>query len=101
MIGNKILKGFIEKDLINGAVSFDKIQVKEVTSHFRNGWIFFVLYPKVTKNPNNNVFKTGNGLNVDVKAIKPLIVEKVIVKAKKIKEKAGGDETPSSQNDDF
>lgn len=49
------------------------------------------------------MLKTGNGVHVDIQAIKPLIVEKVIVKAKKIKEKDQntGDETPSSQNDDF
>lgn len=87
---------------MNGAVTFEKIQVKEVTSHFRNGWIFFVVYPKVTKNANNNVLNSGNGVNVDMQSIKPLIVEKVIVKAKKTKEKdqnIGVDESPSSHNE--
>lgn len=85
-LGNKILKGFIEKDLVNGAVTFEKIQVKEVTSHFRNGWIFLVVYPKITKEVNNNVLMRGNGININTREIKPLIVEKVVVKAKKMKE---------------
>ncbi len=50
--GNKILKGFLEKDLKNGTVTFEKVQIKEVSSHFRNGWIFFVVYPKVSAGAN-------------------------------------------------
>lgn len=84
--GNKILKGFIEKDLINGTASFEKIQIKEVTSHFRNGWIFFVVYPKCV-NTSNNILMTGNENIINAAKIKPLILEKVIVKAKKTKEK--------------
>lgn len=95
LIGNKILKGFIEKDLVNGSATFDKIQIKEVTSHFRNGWIFFVVYPKVNK--NSNVLLSGNNVVVNSQQIKPLIIEKVIVKAKKTKEKDQGDEgSPNS-----
>jgi hypothetical protein len=93
--GNKILKGFIEKDLVNGSATFDKIQIKEVTSHFRNGWIFFVVYPKVNK--NSNVLLSGTNVVVNSQQIKPLIIEKVIVKAKKTKEKDQGDEgSPNS-----
>jgi len=89
------LKGFIEKDLVNGSATFDKIQIKEVTSHFRNGWIFFVVYPKVNK--NSNVLLSGNNVVVNSQQIKPLIIEKVIVKAKKTKEKDQGDEgSPNS-----
>jgi len=40
------MKGVIEKDLVNGCAKFDKIHIKEVTSHFRNGWIFMVVYTK-------------------------------------------------------
>jgi hypothetical protein len=97
--GNKILKGFIEKDLINGTASFEKIQVKEVTSHFRNGWIFFVVYPKVSNNPNNNILLGGNGAVINGQKIKPLILEKVIVKAKKAKEKDDRDDNGTVQDD--
>eukprot|EP00331_Platyophrya_macrostoma_P014201 CAMPEP_0176434226 /NCGR_PEP_ID=MMETSP0127-20121128/16543_1 /TAXON_ID=938130 /ORGANISM="Platyophrya macrostoma, Strain WH" /LENGTH=326 /DNA_ID=CAMNT_0017816907 /DNA_START=1 /DNA_END=981 /DNA_ORIENTATION=+ len=82
--GNKILKGFIDKDLKNGTVSFDKIQIKEVTSHFRNGWIFFVVYPKLS---NGTLVSEGNPTFVNAQKIKPLVLEKVVVKAKKTKEK--------------
>lgn len=44
--GNKILKGNTDKDMLQGQITFDKIQIKEVTSHFRNGWVFLVIYPK-------------------------------------------------------
>jgi len=81
--GNKILKGFIEKDLVNGTATFEKIQIKEVTSHFRNGWIFFVVYPKIIANTT----PAGGANIINSQKIKPLILEKVVVKAKKAKEK--------------
>ena len=107
MLGNKILKGFIDKDLVNGTATFDKIQIKEVTSHFRNGWIFFVVYPKMAKTSNSNIFFGGNGVTVEGQKIKPLILEKVIVKAKKTKEKdqeespISGDNVNDSVRDDL
>lgn len=81
ILGNGILKGFTEKELVNGFVKYDKIQIKEVTSHFRNGWVFFVVYPKVVE---GNILATHPRF-VPVGKIKPLVVEKVSVKAKKIK----------------
>jgi len=91
--GNKILKGFTEKDLVNGSATFDKIQIKEVTSHFRNGWIFFVVYPKINgASAGSNVIINGNGTVVNASEVKPLILEKVIVKAKKTKDRDANDE---------
>ena len=81
------MKGFIEKDLINGSVTFDKIQIKEVTSHFRNGWIFFAVYPKASSNANNNMLISSKDNMVPSPKIRPFILEKVVVKAKKAKEK--------------
>lgn len=100
LIGNKILKGFIDKDLVNGTASFEKIQIKEVTSHFRNGWVFLVVYPKVNKNPNNNILLSGNGLVINGQKVKPLILEKVIVKAKKTKERDQTEEYDGSPSSD-
>jgi len=82
------LKGFIEKDLTNGTATFEKIQIKEVTSHFRNGWIFFVVYPKITNTGgSSNLLMGASGNVINSQKIKPLILEKVVVKAKKAKEK--------------
>lgn len=80
------MKGLTEKDLVYGTTSFEKIQIKEVTSHFRNGWIFFVVYPKTGSN-TNMITADGNVRFINSQKIKPLILEKVIVKAKKTKEK--------------
>lgn len=98
--GNKILKGFIEKDLINGSVTFDKIQIKEVTSHFRNGWIFFAVYPKVSNNANNNMLISSKENFVPTQKIRPFILEKVVVKAKKAKEKDADESENVFQDDD-
>ena len=92
------MKGFIGKDLINGSATFEKIQIKEVTSHFRNGWIFFVVYPKITNTSGSSNLLAGipGSVTINSQKIKPLILEKVVVKAKKAKEKemAGEDNQP-------
>ncbi len=100
LIGNKILKGYIEKDLTSGTATFDKIQIKEVTSHFRNGWIFFVVYPKINKSSSNPTLLNGNGQVIDASKIKPLILEKVIVKAKKTKDKDDKDDKEEREDKD-
>ncbi len=89
--GNKILKGMIDKDLVDGAVTFDKIQIKEVTSHFRNGWIFFVVQPKSSGNVLNNLIDMTNGVMINPQNVKPLIIEKMVVKAKRAREKKDQD----------
>ena len=87
--GIPILKGSVEKDLVNGVAEFEKLQIKEVTSHFRNGWVFFVVYAKmpsilgkITKKESD---KQPLGVEIDFLDIKPLILENVMVKAKKMK----------------
>ena len=66
---------------MNGICSFEKIHVKEVTSHFRNGWVFFMVYPRQTANITFHGPKLVNPTK-----IKPLALENVIVKAKKMNE---------------
>jgi len=97
--GNKILKGFIEKDLVSGSATFEKIQIKEVTSHFRNGWVFFVVYPKLVSVGSNTIMLNGHNI-VNSSKIKPLILEKVVVKAKKSKERDNLDQSSEVYNDD-
>jgi hypothetical protein len=97
--GNKILKGFIEKDMVNGTATFEKIQIKEVTSHFRNGWVFFVVYPKVVAVGSNTILLNGHNI-VNAAKVKPLILEKVVVKAKKSKERDNLNESGEIYNED-
>ena len=84
------MKGFIEKDLIDGTVTFEKIQIKEVTSHFRNGWVFLVVYPR---SATSGLMTQGVYSRITSQKIKPLVIERVVVKAKKIKEKENGHNT--------
>jgi hypothetical protein len=81
--GQKISKGFLEQSLQNGSCKFEKIQIREVTSHFRNGWIFIVIIPCMTPLGGGN----NSSVNfVDYEKIEPLVLDKIIVKAKKLKE---------------
>ena len=42
-----MLKGYSEQDLFNGVCLFEKIQIKEVTSHYRKNMLFLVAFAKV------------------------------------------------------
>lgn len=80
--GQKILKGYIEQSLHQGLCRFEKIQIKEVTSHFRNGWVFIVIIPCMT--PLGSAVTSADSY-VDYTKIEPLVLDRVVVKAKKLK----------------
>lgn len=63
--GEKIMRGTFEVET-NGLISFNNLVIKEVTSHFRNGCFFLVVAP------------------IQAKLIEPLIIENVVVKARKV-----------------
>ncbi|OMJ68145.1 hypothetical protein SteCoe_34483 [Stentor coeruleus] len=63
--GDKAMRGTLEVES-DSHVLFKKIIIKEVTSHFRNGVLYFVIMPQ----------------NADF--IKPLIIEDFVIKARKL-----------------
>ncbi|OMJ79465.1 hypothetical protein SteCoe_20522 [Stentor coeruleus] len=63
--GDKSMRGTLEVESVSN-VLFRKIIIKEVTSHFRNGVLYFVVVPQ------------------NAEFIKPLIVEDFVVKARKL-----------------
>lgn len=63
--GDKIMRGSVETDT-KSKLSYNKIVIKEVTSHFRNGCFFLVVSP------------------LDTPEIKPLIIDNLVVKARKV-----------------
>lgn len=65
MSGDKVVRGTSEVEA-NSSVFFKNIVIKEVSSHFRGGWFYLVVFCK-----NSNV--------------KPLIVPNFVVKARKLK----------------
>jgi hypothetical protein len=78
--GNKILKQGGDLELVDGKCEAQRLQIREVSSHYQHGWIFLMVYPK------NSLFPTNGDtsmLKIDEKKIMPLILEKVVVKAKK------------------
>lgn len=64
--GDKVMKGYTDCEVQGCRVLFPKLVVKEVTSHYRNGCVFLVVV-------------CSSGLSV-----KPLVIEKFVVKARKI-----------------
>jgi len=87
-IGNNVIHGETEREVKNGEVVFDKIQINEVTSKFINGYVAVVISPK---RPNNYKITLNKAMEeethdfVSYDDIKPLMLEKVVVKSKKKK----------------
>jgi hypothetical protein len=77
-----MLKGFVDQSLQLGLCNFEKVQIKEVTSHYRDGWIFLVAIPCMTP-----LGVTKTDCFIDFTKIKPLVIDEVVVKAKKPKKK--------------
>lgn len=76
-----------EKLLFEGEMLFEKVQIREVSSHYRNGHIFLIIFAKGNQ---NNTFQKKEGneqtLNINYQEIKPLVIERLIVRAKKLKQ---------------
>jgi hypothetical protein len=56
--------------------------MKEVTSYYKNGWVYFVYYPKTQPFTYNNCTSSIEEI-IDFKEIKPLVLSHVLVRAKK------------------
>ena len=80
--GNCILKGHAGRFFEQGECSIDKLQIREVTSHFRNGWIFLVVKP-AGLSKGEGVLNKELGA-IDVEQIEPLIIDNVVIKAKNL-----------------
>lgn len=95
MTGGSMLKGYPESML-----SYDskeachmaqfKVQLNEVTSHFRHGWIFLIVQPKYT---HSDSFDTLG------ERIKPLVVGNLVIKAKETTCKRWRQEQQSEASD--
>lgn len=84
MTGHQLVKGYPESMLSYSPadqchIAYFKIQICEVSSHFRNGWVFLVVQPKYTE-------AGGESLATQ---IKPLVLENVVIRAKEIRNKRG------------
>eukprot|EP01017_Pseudomicrothorax_dubius_P028874 TRINITY_DN3463_c0_g1_i3.p1 TRINITY_DN3463_c0_g1~~TRINITY_DN3463_c0_g1_i3.p1 ORF type:complete len:192 (+),score=22.38 TRINITY_DN3463_c0_g1_i3:558-1133(+) len=83
--GKTILRGNYETTVNKGVASFEKVRISEVTSHLPRGWISMVISP-VESLPTAHPPETeGEDLRpfIDPTKIKPLVLERVLVKAKK------------------
>ena len=56
-----------------------KLQIKEVTSHYRSGMVFLVVQPS---KKNFNPIIIDDRSFIDFKLIRPLIIDQIRVKAK-------------------
>jgi len=86
--GNKAIMGDTEVDLKNGEAIFDRIQINEVTSKFIHGHVALLVIPARPSNVGTSLIEPGmeDGY-VDFEAIKPLMLEKLVVKSKKKNQK--------------
>lgn len=84
MTGDQLVKGYPESTLSYSPgdkchIAYFKIQIREVSSHFRNGWVFLIVQAKYST-------MTGDSL---VTQIKPLVLENVVIRAKEVGTRRG------------
>lgn len=78
--------GDTEIELKNGEAVFDRIQINEVTSKFIHGHVALVVVPAKPCNLGTSLIDSNeDGISFD--RIKPLILEKIVVKSKKKNQK--------------
>lgn len=85
--GNKAIMGDTEVELRNGEGVFDRIQINEVTSKFIHGHVALVIVPSKPCNIGTSLIDPANEDGISFDRIKPLILEKVVVKSKKKNQK--------------
>lgn len=85
-LGNKAIMGETESELRNGETVFDRIQINEVTSKFIHGYIAMLVVPSKPTNYGTSIQdQERTDSYIDFELIKPLMIEKVVVKSKKKK----------------
>ena len=76
--------GDTEVELTNGSGLFDRIQINEVTSKFIHGYVAVLIVPSKPSNVGTSLSECSSGENyINFENIKPLMLEKVVVKSKK------------------
>jgi len=82
--GNKAIMGETEIELHEGTAAFDRIQINEVTSKFIHGYIAMLVIPTKPINYGTSLTDQEQGENyIQYEHIKPLMLEKIVVKSKK------------------
>ena len=74
-----------QKTLFDGEMLFDKVQIRDVSSHYRNGSLFLIVFAKASQNNTFQKEEDNEKTIINYQDIKPLIVEKMIIRAKKLK----------------
>ena len=78
--------GETEVELKNGEVIFDRIQINEVTSKFIHGHVAVLIIPTKPVNYGTSLSENAQAADyIDFELVKPLMLEKVVVKSKKKK----------------
>lgn len=77
--GNSIFKGVTIREVKDGLCTFDKLQIKEVSSHFRNGWVFLVVQPRTV---SDSTLSNNSAVHELISCIQPFVLDNVVIKAK-------------------
>ena len=65
-----------------GWAVLEKLQIREVTSHYPNGWLFLVVRAEAQPAKPG---KSLGGVEVKPEVVQPYILSRLVVKAKKMK----------------
>jgi len=76
--------GETEIELVDGNATFDRIQINEVTSKFIHGHVAMLVIPTKPINYGTSLKTQEEGEGeIQYEDIKPLMLEKIVVKSKK------------------
>jgi len=81
-VGDPMLKGKTEVELYHGSAEFNKIYTRDISRTFPNGRLNLIVYAK----PSMLIYDgltTEFEEHVDEGMIEPLVIEDVVIKAKK------------------
>ena len=84
--GKPLFKGKTVQDLVSSKCEFNRVHFREVSSHFRGGWLFIVICPVLQQN-SSKCSNQPSAQDLEASKIKPFIMDKVVIKAKKLKKK--------------
>ena len=74
-----------DKYLNDGEMSFEKVQIRDVSSHYRNGSLFLIVFAKAAQNNTYQKEEDCEKSLINYQDVKPLIIEKMVIRAKKLK----------------
>jgi len=99
-IGNRAVTGQTEIEMVNGEATFTSLQINEVTSKFINKHVAILIVPSKAVNQGISLASLDPKEDISFELIKPLLIDKVVVKSQKKKQQIKKEEQHEDDYED-